>query len=267
MSEQSGSTPEPSDGVMVEQADGRTTITLARPELLNSIDDHMVAALHVALDGCADARVVVVRGSGRGFCAGRDLSNAKPLEEDARAILAELFNPLIARWRSLPMPTIAAVHGPALGVGFGIAMACDIVVAAERSRLGSPFANIGCVLDSGGHAALVQRVGPHRALELIYTGRLLSGDEAAAMGLVNRVVADDALDAAVDELATAIGAGPTAAFAASKRIVHAVADGSADFAAVLAAEAEAQGELAGEPDYVEGISAFMEKRPATFVGR
>lgn len=252
--------------VIVERNGGRATLTLNRPDVLNSLDAGMVERLHAAIDECADARVVVVRGEGRGFSAGRDLSNAQPLEEDARAILADLFNPVIARLRSLPMPTIAAVHGPALGVGFGIAMACDLVIAAEKSRLGSPFANIGCVLDSGGHAALVQRIGPHRALELIYTSRLLNGTEAAAMGLVNEVVANDELDARIDELAGQIATGPTAAFAASKRIVHAVADGLADFETVLDAEADAQGELAGGHDYVEGISAFMEKRAPEFTG-
>ena len=252
--------------ILLDHTEGRATITLNRPDVMNSLDADAIGALHAALDGCADARVVVVRGAGRGFSAGRDLSNAEPLEEDARAILADLFNPAIARLRSLPMPTIAAVHGPALGVGFGIAMACDMVVAAEKSRLGSPFANIGCVLDSGGHAALVQRVGPHRALELVYTGRLLNGPAAAAMGLVNEVVSDDAFDERIDELAVKIAAGPTAAFAASKRIVHAIADGDADFEAVLSAEADAQGDLAGGHDYVEGISAFMEKRSPDFTG-
>lgn len=252
--------------IIVDLTDGRATITLNRPAVMNSLDADAIDRLHAVIDECDGARVVVIRGAGRGFSAGRDLSNAQPLEEDARSILADLFNPVIARLRTLPMPTIAAVHGPALGVGFGIAMACDLVIAAEKSRLGSPFANIGCVLDSGGHAALVQRVGPHRALELVYTGRLLDGTAAAAMGLVNQVVPDDELDARIDELATKIAAGPTAAFAASKRIVHAISDGRADFAAVLAAEADAQGELAGGHDYVEGITAFMDKRAPRFTG-
>ena len=168
-------------------------VVLDRPDVLNSLDDAMVAEFHTVLDGAADARCVLVRGEGRGFSAGRDLSTAEPLTEDATAILGEVFNPLIARIAELPVPTIAAVHGACLGVGFGIAMACDLVYCAEKTKIGSPFANIGAVLDSGGHAALVGRVGPHRALELIYTGRLIDGNEAAAMGLVNGVVPDGEL--------------------------------------------------------------------------
>lgn len=254
------------DSILVDVQGPRATLTLDRPDVMNSLDADMVERFHAVLDDCAGARVTVIRGNGRGFSAGRDLSNAEPLEEDAQAILADLFNPLIARLRALPVPTIAAVHGPALGVGFGIAMACDLIIAAERSRLGSPFANIGCVLDSGGHAALVQRVGPHKALELIYTGRLIDGTEAARVNLVNEVVPDDELDARVDDLATTIAAGPTSAFVESKRIVHSVADGLSDFTGVLRAEAEAQGRVAGGHDYAEGISAFMEKRTPSFTG-
>lgn len=245
---------------------GVANITLNKPDVMNALDPDMVEQFHVALDDCLAARVVVVQGAGRGFSAGRDLSDASPLDEDARAILADVFNPLVAKLRALPRPTIAAVHGAALGVGFGLAMACDMIVVSEKSRLGSPFNKIGCVLDSGGHAALVQRVGPHRALELIYTGRLLDGTEAAAMGLANEVVADDQLAARIDALASELASGPTAAFAASKRIVRAITDGELNFAASLDAEANAQGELAGGPDYVEGISAFMGKRTPTFTG-
>jgi 2-(1,2-epoxy-1,2-dihydrophenyl)acetyl-CoA isomerase len=241
-------------------------IVLNRPEVINSLDDETVQAFHVVLDDAAHARAVVIRGEGRGFSAGRDLSGAQPLEEDAHAILSGVFNPLIQRIRELPIPTFAAVHGACLGVGFGIAMACDVVYAARSAKLGSPFANIGCVLDSGGHAALVQRVGPHRALELIYTSRLLSGEEAATMGLVNAVVDDDALLDTVRAMATRVAAGPTATFARSKAIVHRLADGAVPFTEVLEAEAVAQGETAGTPDYVEGITAFLDKRKPTFTG-
>ena len=241
-------------------------VVLDRPDVLNSLDDGMVAAFHAALDGAADARCVVVRGEGRGFSAGRDLSTAEPLTEDATAILGAVFNPLIARIAELPVPTIAAVHGACLGVGFGIAMACDLVFCAEKTKIGSPFANIGAVLDSGGHAALVARVGQHRALELIYTGRLIDGNEAAAMGLVNGVVPDGDLFDHVRTIADSIAAGPTATFVMSKRLVRRIVDEHMSFTDVLAAEAAAQGEAAGTPDYVEGMTAFVEKRRPNFSG-
>jgi enoyl-CoA hydratase/carnithine racemase len=256
--------------VRLEINGGVAEVVLDRPDVLNSLDDDMVAEFHTALDnaldGTAAARCVLVRGEGRGFSAGRDLSTAEPLTEDAAAILGDVFNPLIARLAELPVPTIAAVHGACLGVGFGIAMACDLVYCAAKTKIGSPFANIGAVLDSGGHAALVGRVGPHRALELIYTGRLIDGNEAAAMGLVNGVVPDDELLEHVRGIAGSIAAGPTGTFVMSKRLVRRIVDEHLAFNDVLAAEAAAQGEAAGTPDYVEGMTAFMEKRRPEFTG-
>ncbi|MGD9701312.1 MAG: enoyl-CoA hydratase/isomerase family protein [Acidimicrobiia bacterium] len=256
------------EAVTLQHHGALAEIVLDRPDVINALDDSMVAELHQALDEVerAGSRAVVVRGAGRGFSAGRDLSTAEPLTEDAEAILRDVFNPLIARLTALPVPTFAAVHGACLGVGFGIAMACDVVVCATRTRIGSPFANIGAVLDSGGHAALVRRVGPHRALELIFTGRLLDGNEAAAMGLVNACVADDELVDHVRGMALRVAAGPTAAFARSKALVHRILDDGLSLAQVLAAEAAAQGQAAGTPDYVEGMTAFLEKRSPTFRG-
>lgn len=249
---------------------GLAEITLNRPEVMNSLDKEMVACFLGVLDTVESdpsIRAVLITGSGRAFSAGRDLSSAAPLEEDATAILGEVFNPLIARIRALTVPTFAAVNGAALGVGFGIAMACDIVTASEKARLGSPFANIGCVLDSGGHRAMVERIGPHRTLDLIYSSRLLSGTEAATMGLINYVFPGEDLLTATRDKASTIALGPTAAFAQSKAIVQAILDEQMSFADSLAREADAQGSLAGQPDYVEGISAFGEKRKPTFIGR
>lgn len=256
--------------VRVDRHDALFEIVLDRPDVLNSFDDHMVSAFHGALDQiehAGDVRAVLVRGEGRGFSAGRDLSGAEPLTEDARAILAEVFNPMITRLALLDAPTIAAVHGACLGVGFGVAMACDIVLCAERTKIGSPFANIGAVLDSGGHAALVQRIGPHRTLELIYTGRLLDGAEAARIGLVNAVHPDDALLDVARTMAVSIASGPTGTFVRSKQLVRRLLDEPVTLAEVLAAEADAQGDAAGTADYVEGMTAFVEKRTPRFTGR
>jgi enoyl-CoA hydratase/carnithine racemase len=207
-----------------------------------------------------------VRGEGRAFCSGRDLADADPLHEDGEAILRDVFNPLIERLAGLAVPTIAAVQGACLGTGLGLALACDIIYAADDARIGSPFARIGAVLDSGAHAAFVARVGAHRALELIYTGRLLSGREAAEWGLVNRSVAGADLVRRTREMAASIARGPTAAFVESKRIVRSITDASPSFAEVLAAEAAAQGRASRTRDYQDGISAFQEKRNPAFTG-
>ncbi len=264
-------TTKPSEScVLLSIGNGLAEITLNRPEVMNSLDDQMVQEFHTALGAIEDdesVRAVVVTGAGRGFCAGRDLSSASPLEEDAAQILSQVFNPLVLRIRDLIVPTFAAVNGAALGVGFGIAMACDVVTASDRARLGSPFAAIGCVLDSGGHRAMVERIGPHRTLDLIYTSRLLSGVEAAEMGLINYSIPGESLLETVRSKASTVAQGPTAAFAKSKAIVRSILDEGSSAEISLGLEATAQGELAGEPDYVEGISAFMQKRQPNFIGR
>ena len=254
----------------VELATDRSIARLAlnRPEKLNAVNGEMAADLLEALAQVAGEgpRVLVLSGAGRGFCAGRDLGEADPADEDAEARLSEIFNPLFVAIRDLPMPTIAQVHGPALGIGLGLALACDIVYAAASAKVGSPFARLGAVLDSGGHRYLVDRVGPHRALELIYTGRLISGVEAAELGLVNGAFPDEELAAATEDVAARIATGPTIAFALSKDLVQRIEDAGMAFDAVLAAEAAAQGAASRTADYREGISAFQQKRRPTFTG-
>ena len=243
-------------------------LLLNRPEKLNAVNGRMAQDLLAAVARIASGspRVLIMSGAGRGFCAGRDLDDAEPIDEAPEAVLAGIFSPLSLAIRCLPMPTIAQVHGPALGVGLGLAMACDIVYAAASAKLGSPFARIGAVLDSGGHRHLVDRVGPHRALELIYTGRLISGTEAAESGLVNRAFPDEELAAAVDDVAEQIAKGPTAAFALSKQLVQRLEDAEMSFDALLAAEAGAQRAASSTADYREGITAFQQKRRPSFAG-
>jgi 2-(1,2-epoxy-1,2-dihydrophenyl)acetyl-CoA isomerase len=249
--------------------DGVAELVLDRPEKMNAMNVAMVRALADSLDAAeaGGARALLVRGEGRAFCSGRDLADADPLHEDGEAILRDVFNPLMTRMAGLAVPTIAAVHGACLGTGLGLALACDISYAADDARIGSPFARIGAVLDSGAHAAFVARVGPHRALELVYTGRLLSGREAAEWGLVNHSVAGADLVRRTREMARAIAHGPTAAFLESKRIVRLIQDGSPSIADLLAAEAAAQGRASRSHDYQDGIAAFQEKRKPAFTGR
>ena len=243
-------------------------IVLNRPEKLNALDGAMTSALNERLDEAeaATVRALLVHGEGRGFCAGRDLAAADPVNEDATAILETMFNPLIRRIAGFPAPTFAAVHGACLGVGLGIALACDVVYTADDAKIGSPFANTGGVLDSGGHFFLASRLGSHRALELIYTGRLISGREAASWGLVNRSVGRGSLVDVMREVATRVAAGPTAALLHSKWLIRRLDRERLGLDDVLAAEAVAQGEVSRSHDYQEGDRAFLEKRPPAFTG-
>jgi enoyl-CoA hydratase/carnithine racemase len=244
-------------------------IALSRPDKLNALTLEMVEQLHAGLHAAETegARALILRGEGRAFSAGRDLTGVEPTSDDAERVLGDVFNPLIRRVREFPAPTFAAVQGACVGVGLGLALACDVVVAAEDARIGSPFARIGAVLDSGGHAFFVERLGSHRALELIYTGRLLSGTEADAWGLVNRCVANDRLLDEARGMAAAVAQGPTLAFQTSKTLVHRIQDERLTLEEVLGAEAAAQGAVSRTADYGEGFSAFQAKRQPHFSGK
>jgi 2-(1,2-epoxy-1,2-dihydrophenyl)acetyl-CoA isomerase len=257
-----------SPSVVLELADGIAHLRLNRPQVRNALRADDVALLHRMLDQIEhlSARAVVLSGEGPAFCAGRDLSDADPANEDARAILADTYNPLLSRIHYFAVPTFAAVHGACLGVGLGLALACDVAIVADGARLGSPFARIGAVLDSGGHHHLVRRLGEHRARELIYTGRLLTGTEAAQWGLVNRAVPDDRLLDEVLATARKVAAGPTQAFRLSRSLAHRVTDECLSFDAVLAAESDAQWLASHTHDYTEGITAFQHKREPRFTG-
>ncbi len=248
---------------------GLAEIVLNRPDKLNALNDAMVAELTGCLERAAahGVRAMMIRGEGAAFSAGRDLADADPGNEDAEAIIENTFNPLIKRIVAFPAPTFAAVHGACLGVGLGLALACDVVYVADDTKIGSPFARIGAVLDSGGHSFFVSRLGTHRALELIYTGRLLSGAEAAHLGLVNRSIAKESLVADTRKVAAQVALGPTAAFMQSKHLIRRIDEEAMGLFAVLKCEAQAQGAAGRTADYKEGITAFQQKRPPRFQGR
>jgi 2-(1,2-epoxy-1,2-dihydrophenyl)acetyl-CoA isomerase len=248
---------------------GLAEIVLNRPDKMNALNDAMVDELNSTLERAAadGVRAMMIRGEGAAFSAGRDLADAQPGDEDAEEIIESIFNPLIKRIVAFPAPTFAAVHGACLGVGLGIALGCDIVYIADDAKIGSPFARIGAVLDSGGHSFFVSRLGAHRALELIYTGRLLSGTEAAQLGLVNRSLPKESLVAEVRKLAAQVAQGPTAAFMQSKRLVRRIDEEAMGLFAVLKCEAQAQGAAGKTADYKEGITAFQQKRAPKFQGK
>jgi len=240
-------------------------IAFNRPKQKNALRPEDLALLVRHLDEAerAGVRCLILRGEGGSFSAGRDIADADPATDDNEGILKSVINPVVKRVHTLPLPTLAAVEGPCLGIGFGLAFACDIVLAAEDAVLGSPFRNIGCILDCGGHHVMRERIGAHRTFELMYTGRLISGREAAGMGLVNRAVGATDLLAEARRMARHIAEGPTAAFRISKRIMLQ----DASYERVLDLEAEGQGEALRTEDGVEGFAAFREKRRPRFVGR
>jgi enoyl-CoA hydratase/carnithine racemase len=208
------------------------------------------------------SRCLVIRGNGSSFCAGRDVREIDPGAEDAYEVLFKRIGPILQGLYTLPVPTIASVRGPALGFGLGLALACDITIASDDAIFGSPFRRIGAVLDSGGHYFLQRRLGRHRAAELIFTGRMLTGREAADLGLINQAVSPDALASRTAELAGSIAAGPTAAFRASKQIL----EEDRSFTEVLELEARWQKEVTKGPDGCEGLAAFRERRNPVFKG-
>lgn len=252
-----------------EVQNGVAEIVLARASKMNAMSPEMVTELTRAFSEAeqSGARAVLVHAEGRAFSAGRDISGARPGEEDGGQVLEEVFNPLMRQVASLAVPTFAAVQGACLGTGLGVALACDVVYVAHDAKIGSPFAQIGAVLDSGAHHAFVTRIGPHRTLELIYTGRLLSGREAAAWGLVNASYEADTLLDTARKAAARVAAGPTLAFAESKRIVRSMLEGQLSYQDALDAEAAAQRRASRTEDYVEGFTAFLDKRTPTFRGR
>jgi enoyl-CoA hydratase/carnithine racemase len=247
---------------------GLAEIVLSRPDKLNALTVEMIEQLHASLMAAeqANVRALVLRGEGRGFSAGRDLSGVDPATDDAERVLTEVVSPLIRRVREFPAPTFAAVQGACLGIGLGLALACDVVIVGEDARMGSPFARLGAVLDSGGHAFFLERLGSHRTLELIYTGRLLSGSEAEAWGLVNRCVPNDRLLEEVRGMATQVASGPTVAYRASKVLVRRILDEHLVLEEILSAEAAAQGAAMRTADCREGFAAFQARREAHFIG-
>jgi 2-(1,2-epoxy-1,2-dihydrophenyl)acetyl-CoA isomerase len=258
---------QPYEAIRHELRDGVATITLARPESLNALNATMRRELLGALKaaGRDDAvRAVVITGEGRGFCSGADLRGGSG-ERDFRRVLTDEYNPLVTAVRELPRPVIAAVNGVAAGAGMSLALACDLVYAADDARFILAFGRIGLVPDSGLTRTLVRGLGRHRAAALIFKGEPLGAVEAQAAGLVNGVVPAGELAAAAQAAAAALAAAPTRAIALAKRAINHAED--ALLSESLAMEAALQ-ELAGRTeDHAEGVAAFAEKREPRFLGR
>jgi len=252
--------------VRVERSGDVAEVVLDWPQKLNSLDFDGLNELDAALESALGARALVLRGEGRAFCAGRDVSQVDPATDDPRGYLDRL-TALQHRLSDFPAPTFGVATGACLGVGLGLLIACDVVYVADSAKIGSPFAGLGAALDSGGHALFVERLGAHRTLDLIYTGELMSGADAVASGVFSRVVpADDVLEF-TREKAAAVAAGPTAAFLVEKRLVARIRDDRVGLWQSVAEETDAQVALSTTDDYAEGFAAFREKRRPRFTGR
>lgn len=245
-------------------------ITLNRPDRLNSFTVQMHAEIAAALSEVeqSDARVLVLTGAGRGFCAGQDLSDRAVSGGEARPDLGESiekrYNPLMRRLTALPMPVICAVNGVAAGAGANVALACDIVIAARSAKFIQSFANIGLVPDSGGTWTLPRLAGQARALGLALTAEPLTAERAETWGLIWKCVDDDQLAGEVDAMAAKFATAPTRGLAEIKMLIRGAS--TRTFDAQLDIERDTQRALGLTNDYREGVAAFMEKRPPKFTG-
>jgi 2-(1,2-epoxy-1,2-dihydrophenyl)acetyl-CoA isomerase len=258
--------------VAVQRREGVMTIELNRPDSLNAwnqaLGEELLAAVQQAASDTA-VRAVIVTGAGRAFSSGADLkAGFEPRPDgapDVRTALTQRYHPIITGIRRMPKPVVAAVNGPAVGIGCSLALACDLILAAESAYFLLAFVNIGLVPDGGSSVLLPERVGFARAAEMAMLGERVPAAQALEWGLVNRVVPDAKLAGEARALAERLAAGPTASYAGSKRQLNAWR--FARMEEQLELEASIQQEMAGSGDFREGVQAFLERRSPRFQGR
>jgi 2-(1,2-epoxy-1,2-dihydrophenyl)acetyl-CoA isomerase len=259
------------ESVHYELAEGVATITLARPDAMNSLTVATKTELRDAVERARDdaaVRAVVLTGSGRAFCAGQDLrEHAANLEAGLvlAGTLEHHYDPIVLALSHMPKPVVAAVNGVAAGGGLSFALACDLRIASEKASFATSFTRIGLSPDSGMSWTLQRLVGRAKALELLLLAEPVRAPEALELGLVNRVVPADELDATTAELADAIAAGPPLALSMTKRELDNA--GSSSLTQALEIEALAQSVNVGTEDIREALTAYVERRPPEFKGR
>jgi len=257
--------------ILVEQCSGYRIVTFNRPQRLNAFTEPMHQALRHALveaEEDTSCRVLLLTGAGRGLCAGQDLNDRLSKTGDTPVLgdaLESYYNPLIRKLRALPFPVVAAVNGVAAGAGCNIALACDIVLAAKSASFVQSFAKIGLVPDSGGTWILPRLIGPARARALALTAEPVPAEKAEAWGMIWKAIPDLDLMGEAHRLCLHFASAPTLGLALIKRALDAAWENDLD--AQLDLEREFQREASLNPDYGEGVRAFLEKRPPVFSGR
>lgn len=252
--------------VRFDLKEGVAIITLARPEKFNSVSADLSLELVEALERAGrDARAAVLTGEGKAFCAGADLADLMGEYEaggpDLDTVIGERFNPIVAALINVQVPTIAAINGVAAGAGMGLALACDMRVMSSEAFFFSAFIGLALIPDTGSTWLLVKHLGLSRALEFTATNRRIGAEEAASLGLAKQAQPGDVLPKAM-ALAAELAAGPTSAYVANRRILYSAA--ATDFMTALATEQTTQGILGKSALHLEGMKAFLEKRPAEF---
>lgn len=246
---------------------GIATITLNRPDKLNSFNREMALLLQQKLDECIsqEVRCVYITGAGKGFCAGQDLAEViDPDGPGMQRILSEHYNPIITRIRNLAKPVVAAVNGVAAGAGANIALACDIVIAMESASFIQAFSKIGLVPDSGGTFMLPRLIGWQKASAIMMLGDKISANQAEQMGMIYKTIPEEGFAAESKKIALALAQLPTKGLAYTKHVLSMSMTNSLEQQLLL--EDEYQQKAAGTSDFKEGIQSFLEKRPPVFKG-
>jgi 2-(1,2-epoxy-1,2-dihydrophenyl)acetyl-CoA isomerase len=252
--------------ILIEQAGDVITLRLDNAPAMNAISADMAEELHAKLlQAGRQSRAVILAGHERAFCAGVNLApGSRPAAAEGASPLEQIFNPLVRAIKGSSVPIIAAVRGVAAGVGASLALSCDMIVAGESAYFLQAFRRIGLVPDGGSAFLLAQSIGRVRAMELMLLGDKLPAQTALAWGLINRVVPDADVEAEAARMAAGLAAGPTAALGLIRKLAWAALDNTLE--AQLALEADLQRQAASTQDHAEGVAAFLEKRPAHFVG-
>jgi 2-(1,2-epoxy-1,2-dihydrophenyl)acetyl-CoA isomerase len=256
--------------ILFEVDQGVARITLNRPDVLNSIHTAMSGEIQEALVQAArerEIRAVLLTGTGRGFCAGQDLEEIRPgsTVDDFAAHVRKVYTPLVRGLRALEKPVICAVNGVAAGAGANLALACDLVLAAEEASFVQVFAKIGLIPDTGGSFFLPRLVGLARATALAMLAEKITAGQAVEIGLIYRACPAASLDQEASKLAVHLAAQPTLGLGLTKRLLNATWGN--DLEAQLELEAECQGAAGRSADYAEGVAAFLAKRKPVFTGR